>query len=264
MTLETLSTTFAALTIIIVVRYFMIAGLFYWLLWKRPPEKVHARRLTDIEPAWKVVRNEIRWSIVSSVIYAVPGAIMLEAWKNGGTAIYADVSEYGWPYLFLSVFVYLFIHDTYFYWTHRLMHRPKIFRIFHKVHHESRQPTPWAAFSFHPYESIVGAIVIPILVFLVPLHVGAVLFLLVLMTVCSVINHTGFEIFPDGWMRGFFGRHFITAAHHNLHHTKFHCNYALYFRFWDKVMGTDVFEEAYEFLRVAPATGAAHTSAGGD
>ena len=248
MTIEALLTTFVALTLIIVARYFMIAGLFYWLLWKRPAEKVHARRLTRIEPAWKVVRNEIKWSIVSSTIYAVPGAIMLEAWKNGGTAIYADVAEFGWVYLVASVLIYLFIHDTYFYWTHRLMHRPKIYKIFHRVHHESKQPTPWAAFSFHPYESIVGAIIIPVMVFIIPIHVGAVLFLLVFMTICSVINHTGFEIFPDPVMRGFLGRHFITAAHHNLHHTKFRCNYALYFRFWDKVMKTDVFEEAYEFL----------------
>ncbi len=264
MTLETLFVTFVALSLIIVVRYFMICGLFYWLLWKRPAEKVHARRLTSIVPAAKVVRSEIRWSIVSSVIYAVPGAIMLEAWKNGGTAIYTDVSEYGWLYLVLSVFVYLFIHDTYFYWTHRLMHRPKIYKVFHRVHHESKQPTPWAAFSFHPYESIVGAIIIPVLVFLIPIHVGAVLFLLVVMTICSVINHTGFEIFPDSAMRGFIGKHFITAAHHNLHHTKFRCNYALYFRFWDKVMGTDVFEEAYDFLRPTQAPAPLRSGAGSD
>ena len=64
-------------------------------------------------------------------------------------------------------------------------------------------------------------------------------------------------------MRGFLGRHFITAAHHNLHHTKFRCNYALYFRFWDKVMRTDVFEEAYDFLRPNAAPAAREGVAGG-
>ena len=38
-----------------------------------------------------------------------------------------------------------------------------------------------------------------------------------------------------GW-----GKHIITASHLNLHHTKFKGNYGLYFRFWDKVCGTDV------------------------
>jgi sterol desaturase/sphingolipid hydroxylase (fatty acid hydroxylase superfamily) len=243
-----LSITTGVLYVIILVRYFAIAGLFYWLLWGRAPEKVHARKLTDIVPAPRVMRHEIKWSAISSIIYAIPGAIMLEAWKHGGTAMYTDVGVLGWAYVPVSILLYLFVHDTYFYWTHRLMHRPKLFRIFHKVHHESRQPTPWAAFSFHPYESIVGAVIVPALVFVVPIHVGAILFILVLMTVCSVINHTGFEIFPDRWLRGFLGRHVISAAHHNLHHQNYRVNFALYFRFWDKLMGTDIMEERYEFL----------------
>ena len=246
--------TTAVLYLIILVRYFAIAGLFYWLLWKRDPEKVRARKLTSVRPRRDVVRGEIRWSVISSIIYAVPGAIVIEAWKSGHTALYTDVSELGWGYLIVSVVVYLFIHDTYFYWTHRWMHRPKIFRILHKVHHESRQPTPWAAFSFHPYESIIGAAIIPALVFVIPIHVGAILFILIVMTICSVINHTGYEIFPDGWLKGLPGKHFISAAHHNLHHQKYNCNFALYFRFWDKVMGTDLMESAYDFLAPRAAT----------
>jgi lathosterol oxidase len=246
--LQVLLATYLALCVIIVTRYFLVAGLFYWALWKRAPEKVTARRLTEVIPSRAVIRHEIRWSIVASLIYAAPGAIILEAWKNGGTLMYSDVSLYDWAYIPLSVFVYLFIQDTYFYWTHRWMHHRRLFRYMHKVHHESRQPTPWAAFSFHPWESILGAVVIPSLVFIVPIHVGAVLFILVFMTLCSVLNHAGFEIYPDSWLRGFIGRHFITAAHHNLHHSDYRCNLALYFRFWDKLMGTDAWEGKYDFL----------------
>lgn len=249
--LDLLITT-AALYLIILGRYFVIAGLFYWLLWKRDPKRVRARKLTSIQPAKAVIGKEIKWSVISSIIYAVPGAIVIEAWKRGGTALYTDVADFGWAYVPLSIFLYLFIHDTYFYWTHRWMHRPKVFRVLHKVHHDSRQPTPWAAFSFHPYESIIGAIVVPLLAFLIPIHVGAVLFILMVMTICSVLNHTGFEIYPDSWLRSFFGRHFISAAHHNIHHQKYTANFALYFRFWDKVMGTDVMEEMYDFLQPAP------------
>lgn len=248
-----LLTTYVALYAIIAVRYFFVAGIFYWALWGRPPEKVTARKLTDTRPDPALIRREIGWSLVSSFIYAVPGAIIIEAWKAGGTALYTDVAEHGWLYLVFSVLVYLFLHDTYFYWTHRWMHRPRVFRLLHKVHHDSRQPTPWAAFSFHPYESVIGAVLIPVLVFVVPLHVGALLFLLVFMTLTSVLNHTGYEVLPDTWVRGFVGEHLISAAHHNLHHQHYRCNFALYFRFWDKVMGTDVMEGAYDFLRAPPA-----------
>jgi lathosterol oxidase len=246
---STFAVTGGILTSIIIARYLAIAGFFYWILWKNPANPLRARKLTAIVPPAWLIRSEIRWSLIASVIYAIPGAIVIEAWKHGYTAIYVDIADYGWTYMLLSIGVYLFIHDTYFYWTHRLMHRPKWFPILHRVHHESRQPTPWAGFSFHPYESIVGALILPVLVFIVPIHVGAILFILVLMTVVSVTNHSGYEILPASVLRGFVGRHWISASHHNLHHLNYRCNFSLYFRFWDRLMDTDEFEGAYEFLQ---------------
>ena len=237
------------LTVIIVARYFAIAGFFYWVLWKSPSNPLRARKLTKIVPPGWLIRSEIRWSAIASLIYAIPGAIVIEAWKGGQTALYLNVADHGWAYLFFSIPLYLFIHDTYFYWTHRLMHHRTLFPIFHSVHHESRQPTPWAAFSFHPYESVIGAVILPILVFVIPIHVGAILFILLLMTVVSVTNHSGYEILPDPVLRGLIGRHWISAAHHNRHHLNYRSNFGLYFRFWDKVMDTDEFEDAYDFLR---------------
>ena len=245
---QSILVTFVALYAIMIVRYFMVSGLFYWLLWVRPQEKVTARKLSDVQPSLELMGREIRWSLLSSVIYTIPGVIIIEAWKAGGTALYTDIGEYPLVYIPLSLFLFLFVHDTYFYWTHRWMHRPAVFRLMHRTHHYSKQPTPWAAFSFHPLEAIVGAIAVPLMVFFVPLHVGALMFMLVLMTVTGVLNHTGYEILPDNWLRGFIGKHFISAAHHNLHHQRYRCNYALYFRFWDKLMRTDVMETEYPFL----------------
>lgn len=239
----------AVLSVFIALRYVAIAGFFYWALWKRPGNLLHARRLTDIQPPARLIRHEIRWSLIASVIYALAGAVIFDAWRSGHTAIYTDVSDFGVVYLLISIPLYMFLHDTWFYWTHRLMHHRKLFRVMHKVHHESRQPTPWAGFSFHPWESLVGAVILPVLVYLIPIHIGALIFLLVIMSVTSVTNHSGFEILPDSWVRGFVGRHWVSATHHNLHHQHFRKNFALYFRFWDRVMDTDEMESAYDFLR---------------
>jgi sterol desaturase/sphingolipid hydroxylase (fatty acid hydroxylase superfamily) len=122
------------------------------------------------------------------------------------------------------------------------MHHPKIFPVVHKVHHESRQPTPLAGFAFHLWESLVGVLILPILAFTVPIHIGLLVFMLVLMSVSGITNHAGWEILPDSWVRGFVGRHWVSATHHNVHHQKYTSNYALYFRFWDRVMGTDEME----------------------
>ena len=241
--------TTAILSVFIALRYLAIAGFFYWALWKRPGNLMHARRLTDVRPSRRLIRHEVKWSLTASAIYAVAGAVVIDGWRNGWTRIYLDVSDFGLLYLLVSVPLYMFLHDTWFYWTHRLMHHRRLFRIMHKVHHESLQPTPWAGFSFHPWESLVGAVIVPLLVFIVPIHLGALILLLVIMSITGVTNHAGYEVLPDRWVRGFVGRHWISATHHNLHHRNFRKNFALYFRFWDRLMDTDEMEQAYEFLK---------------
>lgn len=247
-----LAVTWIALSAIIALRYLLISGLFYWLLWGRAPEKVRAIKLMHGRPAPGAVKREIGWSLASSFIYAAPAAVVIELWKVGGTAVYTDLDRYPLWYVPVSVLIYLFLHDTWFYWTHRAMHHPALFTSMHRVHHESRPPTPFAAFSFHPWESVVGAIFPPLMALFIPIHVGAVLFILVLMTLAAVFNHSGWEIFPKWWLRAWPGRHLITAAHHDLHHKNPRVNYGLYFRFWDKLMGTDTMEQNYPFLQFRP------------
>ena len=241
--------TFIALTAIIAVRYLVVSGLFYWALWGRDQSRVRAIKLMDRPLKPHAVRNEIRWSLIACAIYAVPAALILELWQLGGTAIYSDLGNYPLWYLPLSIGIYLFLHDTYFYWIHRLMHVKSLYPIMHRVHHDSIPNNPWASFSFHPWESIAGAVFIPALLMVIPIHVGGLLFILLIMTMNAVFNHSGYEIFPQWWLKGWPGRSLITAAHHDLHHLRYTYNYALYFRFWDKLMGTDIMENEYEFLK---------------
>jgi sterol desaturase/sphingolipid hydroxylase (fatty acid hydroxylase superfamily) len=86
---------------------------------------------------------------------------------------------------------------------------------------------------------MTGAIVIPLLVFVIPIHFGALLVVLGVMTFMGVTNHMGWEIFPARLVRGAAGRWLITASHHHRHHEQYGCNYGLYFRIWDRLCGTD-------------------------
>jgi sterol desaturase/sphingolipid hydroxylase (fatty acid hydroxylase superfamily) len=94
--------------------------------------------------------------------------------------------------------------------------------------------------SFHPLEAISGAIVIPALVVAIPIHVGILGLVLLVMTVMGVSNHMGWEMFPRWLVRGRPGRWLITATHHEKHHESYRGNYGLYFRFWDRICGTDI------------------------
>jgi len=186
------------------------------------------------------IRMEIGWSLASALIYGVPAGVVAWGWQAfGWTRIYTDVHAMPLWYLPVSLLAYLLAHDTWFYWTHRLMHRPRWFRIAHAVHHASRPPTAWAAMSFHPVEALTGAAVIPALVFLVPIHVAVLALVLTIMTVMGVTNHMGWEMFPRRLVHSRIGDWVITASHHNLHHEQYRCNYGLYFRLWDRLCGTD-------------------------
>jgi Delta7-sterol 5-desaturase len=221
-----------AMTIIVACRYLAVSGAFAWLTNRRSPGLYDARA--------QQIRREIGWSRASAAIYGLPAGILAWGWQERGwTRIYSDTSAYPLWWLPLSVIVYLLLHDTWFYWTHRWMHRPRLFRAAHAVHHASRPPTAWAAMSFHPLEALTGAVVIPALVLTVPIHYGALLLVLTIMTIMGVTNHMGWEMFPDRLVKGRPGRWLITASHHERHHREYRCNYGLYFRFWDRLCGTD-------------------------
>ena len=209
------------------------------------------------------IRREIGWSLASAAIYGIPAGILAWGWQNRGwTAIYTDLSAWPLWYWPVSIFLYLFAHDSWFYWTHRWMHQPKLFKMAHAVHHASRPPTAWAAMAFHPIEALTGAVVIPLLVLAVPIHVSALVVVLTVMTVMGVTNHMGWEIFPRFIWAGPLGRWLITASHHQRHHTEYRGNYGLYFRFWDRLCGTDRGLGSFDATARRTAGGGVHAAAG--
>lgn len=221
-----------AMVLIVAVRYLAVSGAFAFATRLRHPGLYHGLD--------RQIVREIRWSLMSAAIYGVPAGIVAWGWRHQGwTLIYTDLGDYPLWYLPLSIFLYLFAHDSWFYWTHRWMHQPRWFRLAHAVHHASRPPTAWAAMAFHPIEALTGAVVIPVLVFVIPIHWAALAVVLTVMTVMGVTNHVGWEIFPRFIWQGPLGAGLITASHHQRHHEEYRCNYGLYFRFWDRLCGTD-------------------------
>jgi sterol desaturase/sphingolipid hydroxylase (fatty acid hydroxylase superfamily) len=230
----TLAILFSALamTAIVGVRYLIASGIFAATTRFRYPGLY-----IGLDPQ---IRREIGWSLASAAIYGIPAGVLAWGWQNRGwTRVYTDMHEFPLWYWPVSVLLYLVAHDSWFYWTHRWMHRPALFRIAHAVHHASRPPTAWAAMAFHPIEALTGAVVIPLLVILIPIHIGALALVLAIMTVMGVTNHMGWEIFPAFMWRGRLGGWLITASHHQRHHEQYGANYGLYFRFWDRFCGTD-------------------------
>lgn len=238
-TLGVLGVYVVIIFVAILFRYFIAAGMFYYYFYVLKRETFQSRRLSRRPPKKDQFRKEILWSVKSSLIFAFFGALLYWLWQQDLTAIYLDPTTYGWWYLPVSLIVVLFLHETYYYWIHRWMHHPRVFRRVHKVHHDSHTPTPWTAFSFHPWESLLEALILPLILLVIPVNVYVLGLYLLVMTISSVVNHLDIEIYPESFQKSWFGKLFIGATHHQLHHSEYLTNYGLYFTFWDKWMATE-------------------------
>ncbi|MGK7390222.1 MAG: sterol desaturase family protein [Candidatus Cyclobacteriaceae bacterium M2_1C_046] len=230
----------ATFFLILIIRYFIAAGFFYWYFYKYDFKKWKAYKLTrEHTPSNEQYLKEIKWSIITSIIFAIVGVGLIWLYQEGYTAIYTSLDQYGYWFLPVSLLLALFIHETYYYWIHRWMHHPKVFRKVHKVHHDSITPSPWTAFSFHPWEGLLEAIILPLILLIIPMHPYVLFTYLMLMTVSSVINHLDIEIYPESLQKSWVGKWLIGASHHHYHHKEFNTNYGLYFTFWDRWMNTE-------------------------
>ncbi len=225
--------------LVIFCRYVLVSSIFQFVFTVLLKDQFKSRKISEAlqKPGQSV--KEIQWSAITSGIFTVSGVGLIWLFENDYTAIYTDFSEYGLWYIPLSIFIAMLIHEAYYYFLHRWMHRPTIFKKFHYVHHNSLVTSPWTAFSFHPIESVLQALIIPIILIFIPMHFAAILFLLTLMTITATINHLHIEIYPKGFTKNWFGKWWIGASHHSLHHSKYSFNYGLYFTFMDKWFGTE-------------------------
>lgn len=221
------------------LRYTLFAGGAYLLfyVWKR--RDWFYKKIQQKYPEQRRIIYEMRYSFTTFAIIAVVITAMIMLSQQGYTRLYTDIAEYGWFYFFASFGIAALIHDTYFYWMHRLMHHPKLFKHVHKVHHMSHNPTPWAAFSFHPIEAILEFGFVPFMVIVFPFHPIILVSFGIYMITLNVMGHLGFEVFPKGFTQHWFFRWFNSSTHHNMHHKHVNCNYGLYYNVWDYLMGTN-------------------------
>lgn len=232
-----LTLTTLALSLIIGLRYLLVAGVAHAVIWSRGGR---GRLLNRRPPAPDRIRREIFVSLIACPIYALPAALVIELWKRGGTAVYDRVDA--WPLWWLpaSFLLYLLAHDAFYYWVHRGLHHPRVFRWAHAEHHRSRDPSAFASFAFDPAEAAATAWFLPALALIIPIHWGVALALLTLMSLTAVLNHAGREVWPASWLTRVPLKWLITATHHDAHHKQFMGNYGLYLRFWDQVGGSDL------------------------
>ena len=230
----------AGITLLTGIRYVVLALIAWCLCYTFFYSQWFHRKIIQRHPSWKDIRREILYSLLSIIIFGMVGVLTIVASRQGMTQLYWDIGDRGWPWFWMSVILTIFLHDTYFYWTHRAMHHKRLFRWMHGVHHQSTNPTPLASFSFGPWEALVQAGIFPLSVILFPIHPLAFGTFMAWQMLNNVLGHSGFEFYHKKLMQGMFGYFLNTPTNHIMHHENPKGNYGIYFNIWDRMMGTNL------------------------
>jgi sterol desaturase/sphingolipid hydroxylase (fatty acid hydroxylase superfamily) len=185
-------------------------------------------------------RHDILYSFGSILLAGFLTAIITLLDQLGYMKLYWDFNTHSIVWGALQLFVLILFTDAYFYWTHRWMHHPKIYRWVHKTHHKSTDPSPLTIFAFHPLENLIEFLPFILLPMLIPIYWPVLFLWQVLDLLNNVVGHLGYEIYPKNWVRLPFLKYKTASTHHNMHHEQFNGNYGLYFTFWDKWMKTEI------------------------
>ncbi|KAL3449933.1 fatty acid hydroxylase superfamily-domain-containing protein [Aspergillus insuetus] len=116
-----------------------------------------------------------------------------------------------------------------FYYGHRLLHYPSLYRRFHKQHHEFRTPIALASLYSHPVEHILSNLIpiaLPARIF--NIHILTLWAFIAGVSIQATLAHCGYRMPPLlSW----------TPEVHDLHHEQLNVNYGL-IGVLDKLHGT--------------------------
>lgn len=134
-----------------------------------------------------------------------------------------------------QVLAVLLLYDFLYYFMHRTLHRRKLMKFVHGVHHKARFPSAFESLYLHPLENLAGlSLLMTSIALLGPVGEAAFLLIIFIHTVANILVHTNLVLphpiftLPNYW-----------ARRHDIHHGKhLDRNYASIFPFWDMMFGT--------------------------
>ena len=178
------------------------------------------------------IRDNMFWSLGSGVaVWTAYEVLMFWAMANGHAPVLTWAAS---PVWFVALFLLIPVWESfYFYWIHRLLHVPPLYRHVHSLHHRNINVGPWSGLSMHPLEHVIflGSVSIHWIVAAHPVHI---LYHMQYLTLTAATTHTGFE----GILAGGENRLKLGTFHHQMHHRYFECNYGSLEVPWDKLFGS--------------------------
>lgn len=197
------------------------------------------------------VTAEALYSIGPLAVKAGIWALVEQLYQRGYTRLYTGWPPNAWQaaYMLLAVVILDYLHDAWFYWTHRLLHWKPLYVHVHAVHHTSTVPTAFTGYSFHVVEAVIVFANEVLVCFLLPLHAGLHRAYHLFTTVIHEGGHAGYEVSPFVPTLEQLASLVIlgkrpcsalnTVRHHDMHHRFPRTHFSLYMTHWDFLCGTE-------------------------
>jgi lathosterol oxidase len=181
-------------------------------------------------------RNQILdnmfWTLASGVtLWSIAQIGVFWAMANGWAPAFLFPDN---PVWFVLMFPFLVVWSSFhFYWVHRLLHWPPLYKLAHALHHRNVNVGPWSGISMHPIEHLLFYTNF-LIHLIVPTHPVHLLFHGYMQSIHPVFSHSGFDqLYVADKSRAKIGDFF-----HQLHHRYFECNYGTVEMPWDKWFGS--------------------------
>jgi len=216
-----------------------IAGGLHWFfyVWRGQGK---ALKFDHREPAkgnslWNFsnqVHDNMFWSLGSGVLQVtVLQVLVMWLMANGYVPTINLTSN---PILFIAGLMLLPIWSAFhFYWVHRLLHVPFLYKRVHALHHRNVNIGPWSGLSMHPVEHLLylSSLLIHCVIPSHPIHLY---FHVIYLAPGAAMTHTGYEdlLIKDKRKLA------LGTFYHQLHHRYYECNYGNQEMPWDRWFGT--------------------------
>ena len=216
-----------------------VAGGLHWYFYIRRGQgkrlKFDHRDQTSGNRLWTFadqVHDNIFWSLVSGVTQLTAYQVAILWLMANGTVPTITFAQN--PVWFVLALILLPIWSAFhFYWVHRLLHVPFLYRYVHALHHRNVNIGPWSGFAMHPVEHLLylSSLLIHLLVPSHPIHLY---FHVIYVGPGAAMTHTGYEDLLIRDKR----RLALGTFYHQLHHRYYECNYGNQEMPWDRWFGT--------------------------
>lgn len=230
----------AGVTLLLHLALYFTGGGIYTLIARTLPEsRISLRRFNPLPVAANQVRSEVVAALTTIVVYSFVGSALFLLMFYEVPPFRIATEFLGATHRVILVCGMILLHDTYFYWMHRLLHHPWMFRRIHSKHHNSQTPTVWAAYAFSPIEGFLHGAFLLVAPFVIEVDLTSMVLFLSVQMAFNAWGHCGLAAYLDNFRPYPILNWVNTPGHHNAHHGGCRGNYGLYFRLWDHIMGTE-------------------------